>query len=79
MNTKSKLRIVYAGLLVLALIFGLRYVYSLLQTAGEKLLVMDSSAGRALLDMQRTSFIWFIILLAVYFAVKFMTYDPKKN
>ena len=72
-------RLVNIIFLTLSVIFVLRFIYAVTATSGEKLLFMNSTAGRNLLQMRSSSFMWFLILLAVYCAIKFMTYDPKKN
>ena len=79
MKEKIKKRLINLIFLGLAVIFVLRFIYAVTATSGEKLLFMNSTAGRNLLQMRSSSFMWFIILLAVYLAIKFMTYDPKKN
>lgn len=79
MKEAIKKRLINIIFLGLSVIFVLRFIYAVTSTSGEKLLFMNSTAGRNLIQMRSSSFMWFVIFLAVYFAIKFMTYDPKKN
>lgn len=79
MKDRLKKRIVALIPLALTVIFGLRYILVAAKTGGEKLLYMNSVLGRNLLQVRNKSFIGFLIFLAIYLSVKYMTYDSKKN